>query len=160
MIWPFNKISSWKQAHVSGSLEVAADAAYVSRPKIEAALAGAVARGENLVLYGPSHQGKTVLLTRQIPSDAIVIECRPDFKRAQIYRVILSNLGYAVLVEKKRKGKASTTVKLSIGAFGGEANAEGGLEQTMQPVTVDLNLCVRRDWYFTISLKVPVPSDA
>lgn len=114
------------------------DTAYVSRPNLEAALAGFVARGENLVLYGPSHQGKTMLLNRQMPSDTVVIECRPDFKRAQIYRVIMSSVGYAVLVEKKRSGKASTTVKIGVGVFGGEANAEGGLEQTLQPVTVDL----------------------
>jgi hypothetical protein len=138
MVWPFNKISGRKGPRVSGSLQAPGDAAYVSRPNIEAALASAVARGENLALYGPSHQGKTMLLARQMPSDAVVIECRPDFKRAQIYRVILSSLGYAVLVEKKRSGKASATVKLGVGAFGGEANAEGGLEQTMQPVTVDL----------------------
>jgi hypothetical protein len=79
-----------------------------------------------------------MLLTRQMPSDTVVIECRPDFKRAQIYRVIMSSVGYAVLVEKKRSGKASTTVKIGVGVFGGEANAEGGLEQTLQPVTVDL----------------------
>ena len=114
------------------------DTAYVARPNLEAALAGFVARGENLVLYGPTHQGKTMLLTRQMPSDTVVIECRPDFKRAQIYRVIMSSLGYAVLVEKKKSGKASTTVKLGVGVFKGEANAEGGLEQTLQPVTVDL----------------------
>jgi hypothetical protein len=138
MIWPFNKISRWKSEHVSRPIVRAGGATYVSRANIEVPLAGAVARGESFVLYGPSHQGKTMLLSRFIPSDAIVIECRPDFKRAQIYRVILSSLGYAVLVEKKRSGKASTTVKFGVGAFGGKAGAEAGLEQTMQPVTVDL----------------------
>ena len=138
MNWPFKSISSKKRAHGGDPTEIVGDTAYVSRPSIEAALAAFVARGENLVLYGPSHQGKTMLLTRQMPSDTVVIECRPDFKRAQIYRVIMSSVGYAVLTEKKRSGKASTTVKVGVGVFGGEANAEGGLEQTLQPVTVDL----------------------
>lgn len=138
MMWPFNSTSRRKKAHVAGPQEIVGDTAYVARPNLEAALAGFIARGENLVLYGPTHQGKTMLLTRQMPSDTVVIECRPDFKRAQIYRVIMSSLGYAVLVEKKKSGKASTTVKLGVGVFKGEANAEGGLEQTLQPVTVDL----------------------
>jgi hypothetical protein len=138
MTWPFKSTSNKKKAYVAGPQEIQGDTAYVSRPNLETALAGFVARGENLVLYGPSHQGKTMLLNRQMPSDTVVIECRPDFKRAQIYRVIMSSVGYAVLVEKKKSGKASTTVKLGVGVFGGEANAEGGLEQTLQPVTVDL----------------------
>ena len=138
MVWPFRKTSSKPDAFPRGSTENVRDLTYVSRPGIEAPLATALARGDNLVLYGPSHQGKTMLLTRQLPGDSIFIECRPDFKRAQIYRVVLSSLGYAVLVEKKKSGKASTTVKLGIPTLGAEANAEGALEQTMQPVTVDL----------------------
>jgi hypothetical protein len=138
MNWLFKSNSGRKRAQSVAPREIVGNTAYVSRPDLEAALAGFVARGENLVLYGPSHQGKTMLLTRQMPSDTVVIECRPDFRRAQIYRVIMSSVGYAVLTEKKRSGKASTTVKLGVGVFGGEANAEGGLEQTLQPVTVDL----------------------
>src|ERR1017187_917170 len=116
MIWPFNTVPEKKRAQVAASREITGDSAYISRPTIEEALAGFVSRGENLALYGPSHQGKTLLLNRQMPSDTVVIECRPDFKRAQIYRVIMSSLGYAVLVEKKKSGKASTTVKLGVGA--------------------------------------------
>lgn len=138
--WPFRNVPlrSTSSAPAPRPLSAGRDASYVSRPRLEAALTTALAHGDNLVVYGPSHQGKTMLLTRCLPPDSIVIECRPDFGRAQIYRVILSSLGYAVLVEKKRSGKASATVKLGVGPFGGEANAEGGLEQTMQPVTVDL----------------------
>lgn len=91
------------------------------------------------MIYGPPHLGKTVLLTQQLgTADFIYIGCRPGFKRAQIYRVLLSSLGYALLVEKKRRGKASTTVKFGIGSIGVEAGAEGEMEQMMQSVTIDL----------------------
>ena len=66
---------------------------------------------ENLVLYDPARQGKTTLLSQQLKeTDSIYIECRPRFKRSHIYRIALASLGYAMLVEKKRRGKATTTV--------------------------------------------------
>lgn len=138
MIWPFSKISHKTGALARGSTDDAKDAFYVSRPRIEKAIADALAQGDNLVIYGPSHQGKTMLLTKLASADAIYIECRPGFKRAQIYRVALSSLGYAVLVEKKKRGKASTTIKLGVASTGAEAHAEGELEQVMQSVSVDL----------------------
>ena len=137
MIWPFRRKSSDTGSIPRSSRKVGA-AFYVSRPRVESALTQAVSHSNNVVVYGPSHQGKTMLLGQHMPKDAIVIECRPDFKRSQIYRVILSSLGYAVLVEKKRNTKATTTLKLGFHVVDAEVNAEGGLEQTMQPVTVDL----------------------
>ena len=139
MVWPFRKTARLPGPLGRGSTADPKDWFYVSRPRIEQAVAGALAQGDNLVIYGPSHQGKTLLLSRQFAAaDSIYIECRPDFKRTQIYRVALSSLGYAVLVEKTRRGKASTTVKLGLASVGAEASAEGELEQVMQSVTVDL----------------------
>lgn len=139
VIWPFRKILHSAGALTRGWSGEANDLFYVSRLRIEKAIAAALAQGDNLVIYGPAHQGKTMLLARQIAADdSIYIECRPGFKRTQIYRVLLSSLGYAVLVEKKKRGKASTTVKLGLASTGVEARAEGELEQVMQSVTVDL----------------------
>lgn len=143
MFWPFSKTRHLPSLFPSGDTNAGSVAAkapfYVARPHIEKAIANALARGDNLVVYGPSHQGKTLLLSHLLdPRDAIYIECRPDFKRTQIYRVALSSLGYAVLVEKKRRGKASATVKLGLASSGAEASAEGELEHVMQAVTVDL----------------------
>lgn len=139
MIWPFRKTSHRAGPLARGSTDDAKDSFYVSRPGIETAIADALAQGDNLVVYGPSHQGKTILLSRQLSAaGSVYIQCRPDFKRTQIYRVALSSLGYSVLVEKKRRGKASTTVKLGLSSTGVEASAEGELEQVLQSVTVDL----------------------
>lgn len=138
MIWPFRKISHKAGPLARSAANDAKDSFYVSRPRIEQAIADALVQGDNLVVYGPSHQGKTMLLTRQLDADSIYIECRPGFKRTQIYRVVLSSLGYAVLVEKKRRGKASTTVKFGLASTGVEASAEGEMEQVLQSVTVDL----------------------
>src|SRR5580765_1316705 len=75
------------------------DLSYVSRLRIEKVIAASLAQNDNLVIYGPPRQGKTTLLTRQLTGgNAVFIECRPGFKRTQIYRVVLSSLGYAVLV--------------------------------------------------------------
>ena len=143
MIWPFSKTlhlpSLFPSSAVDADSVAVKDPFYVARPHIEKSIANALARGDNLVVYGPSHQGKTLLLSHLLdPRNAIYIECRPDFKRTQIYRVALSSLGYAVLVEKKRRGKASATVKLGLASTGAEASAEGELEHVMQAVTVDL----------------------
>lgn len=139
MIWPFNKKPRRKNPPAIVSADDAADSFYVSRPRVEKVIADAWAQDKNLVIYGPSHQGKTMLLARHLSAtNSIYIECRPDFKRTQIYRVALSSLGYAVMVEKKRRGKASTTVKFGIASTGVEASAEGELEQVMQSITVDL----------------------
>jgi hypothetical protein len=138
-IWP--RRNNARKARFSPSARAfdGKDLTYVSRPRIEQDFDEAIAQGDNIVLYGPPHQGKTMLLNQHVTvDDSLYIECRPGFKRTQIYRVVLSNLGYAVLVEKKRRGKVSTTVKLSLASTGGEASAEGEVEQTLQAVTVDL----------------------
>jgi hypothetical protein len=137
MIWPFGKI--WQRQGARKRPTDDANGLYVSRPRIETAIAAALAHGDNLVIYGPPRQGKTMLLARQFTgADSIFIECRPSFKRTQIYRVALSSLGYSVLVEKRKRRKASTTVKLGVASVGVEAGADRDVEQLMQSVTVDL----------------------
>jgi hypothetical protein len=139
MFWPFRKFSHKTDSLARGSTADTADPFYVSRPRIEKAVSEALALGDNLVIYGPPHLGKTMLLNRELAAtDAIHLGCRPGFKRTQIYRVALSSLGYAFLVEKKRRGKASTTVKFGLGGTGVKAGAEGEMEQVMHPVSVDL----------------------
>lgn len=139
MIWPFRKMRHTASSLVRRATVEPLDPFYVSRPGIEEAITSVLRRGENLAIYGPPRQGKTTLLGRQLrPTDSVYIECRPGFKRTQIYRVALSSLGYAVLVQKKRRGKASTTVKLGLAGAGAEAGAEAESEQVLQSVTVDL----------------------
>lgn len=133
MFWPFRR--SVRPVSIASE----SDRSYVSRPALERAAADALAKGKNLVVYGPPQLGKTTLVTQQLAArDAIYVECRPGFKRTHIYRVILSSLGYALLVEKKKRGKASTTVKLGIEVIGASVAEEDEIEQVMQSVTVDL----------------------
>jgi hypothetical protein len=139
MNWPFRKKLHVADQLTRGSTNHLQDSFYFSRPQIEKPIIEALAQGDNLVIYGPSHQGKTTLLSRHLaPSDSIYIECRPGFKRTRIYRVALSSLGYSVMVEKTKRGKATTTVKFGVAWTGAEASAEGELEQTMQSITIDL----------------------
>lgn len=139
MMWPFRKKPQAKGLLTKGSTQDMKDPFYFARPQIEKLLTNALSQSNSLVIYGPSHQGKTTLLTRhRTPADSIYVECRPGFKRTQIYRVVLSSLGYAVLTEKTKRGKATTTVKFGVTALGGEASAEEELDQTMQAITIDL----------------------
>lgn len=117
----------------------ASDPLYVARPAIENAIGDALSHSESFVIYGPPHLGKTAVLNHHLAgAEAVHIECCPGFKRTQIYRVMLSGVGYAVLVKKSKKGKASTTVKFGLGAMGATGGAEGEVEQMMEAVTVDL----------------------
>lgn len=137
MHWPWS--NSQPVVGLSASRFGPADPLVVARPSVEAPLADAFRQRENIVVYGPPRQGKTTFLARALPAeDPIYIECRPGFKRAQIYRVLLAALGYAIVVTKKRRGKATATVKLGLLGVGVEAGAEGEVEQEAQAVTVDL----------------------
>jgi len=139
MVWPFRRKAHRGGPHTRGAAYESQDPDYVARPQIEKSIIDALAQSQNLMIYGPSRQGKTLLLTRLLgPADSIIIECRPGFKRTQIYRVALSALGYSLLVKKRRRGKAKTTVGFGIATMGAGASAEGEVEQTMQSINVDL----------------------
>jgi hypothetical protein len=140
MRWPFRKSllarSPGKESRPKTKLP---DAFYVSRPILEHDVSSALKRGEHLVIYGPPRQGKTRLLMRHhLDAEPIYIECRPGFKRTQIYRVALSSIGYSVLVERKKGGKASANVKLGLMSSGIQASAGRDLEEVTQTITVDL----------------------
>lgn len=112
---------------------------YFARDDYESAIRNHVARHHNVVLYGPARQGKTLLLSRCIPvQTSIYIECRPDFKRTHLYRLILSSLGYSISTEKKRSQKGSATIKF--GLFGSKMGGEVDVEQekTLQEINIDL----------------------
>ena len=98
MAWPLRTKSSTEVEFVIGRTIRSDDLLYYPRPAIEHALKFGMTHSPNVVLYGPSHQGKTTLLARHLaPADSIIIECRPDFKRMQIYRVILATGGSETL---------------------------------------------------------------
>lgn len=112
---------------------------YFPRAPLEAEVRKRLARHDSLVLYGPARQGKTMLLAACLPiRDCIYIECRPDFKRPHIYRLILASLGYSITTGGKRSRKADYSIKL--GVLG--TNMEGGVdlaqERTLQEINVDL----------------------
>jgi hypothetical protein len=136
----------WKLFHVTRSLTKLApppapelDQCYFPRLNVEPEVKKRLARRDNFVLYGPARQGKTMLLSACLPiRDSIYIECRPDFKRPHLYRLILASLGYSISTEKKRKQKAD--YKIKFGLLGTNMGAGVDLEQerTLQEINVDL----------------------
>jgi hypothetical protein len=138
MIWnPFRTLP----AVIETATAVAADndRLYFARQTCETALEYSLARRDNIVLYGPARQGKTTLLGECLAlRDCIYIECRPDFKRPHLYRLILSSLGYSVSIEKKKRQKAQYSVKF--GLFGTNMNAgiDADSERTLQEINIDL----------------------
>jgi hypothetical protein len=112
---------------------------YFLRGNFEATLKEHIERHHNIVLYGPARQGKTLLLSRCMDvSASIYVECRPDFKRTHVYRLILSSLGYSVTMTKKRKEKGGASVKFKL--FGAGVGGDVGLEQesSAQEINIDL----------------------
>jgi hypothetical protein len=116
-----------------------ADPTRIERGSYLKELTDRLEKHRSVVLYGPPGQGKTLLVNRILEqADTIYIECRPKFRRTQIYRLILSSIGYGITIEKKKKTKK--TYKLSLGisknSLSGDLDAE--LETRAEPVSVDL----------------------
>lgn len=100
----------------------------------------ALSERANIALFGPPQCGKSTLLLGTLGErDRIYIECSPDFKRPHIYRLILSALGYAISVGKKKKSGFS--IKASFAMLGAKVApaADASVETSFQDITVDLS---------------------
>src|SRR5215469_17634673 len=112
MAW--NPFSDRKPAPLETGLQEISSI-YYSRPECENALKDGLSKQETIAIYGPARQGKTMLLGKFLPPHKnLYVECRPGFKRSHIYRLILSHLGYSIVLEGKKKRSAKANVKFNI----------------------------------------------
>jgi hypothetical protein len=115
------------------------DELYCPRPLLERQICSVLAAHRSLVIYGPPRQGKTTVLNRCLEQYvAIQIDCQPDLKRSQIYRMILSSIGYSVALSTKRRGKANATIKFDLLGSQATLGADGEVERVAQAISVDL----------------------
>ncbi len=134
MRWPWRSTKT-----VASEAQSIAASRFVDRRNYNAELRERLERRESIVIFGPPRQGKTTLVARHLNSDnSIYVECQPGFKRTQIYRLILSNLGYAITLESKSRRKGSCNI--DIGLFGNKFTgaAEGEMEKNWQQINIDL----------------------
>lgn len=111
---------------------------YVERKSADDVLVNNLARGQHLVIYGSSKQGKTSLIKHCLnPDDCIVVHCSNKWTLDNVHEAILKKAGFELTVSttKATSGKQKILAKIKGGIFGigGEAGVEE--EQANQHTT-------------------------
>lgn len=108
---------------------------YVQREKVEKRFSSALNSRKQIVVYGASKQGKTVLVKNHFPyEENIVINMNPQTQLTDIYQSILRQAKIPLLISytegtgKKSKGSAKARIKCAI-AFFGSASASASVEE-------------------------------
>lgn len=102
---------------------------YVERKSADDVFVGNLARGQHLVIYGSSKQGKTSLRKHCLDSnDYIVAHCSNKWTLDHLHEAILKQAGFELTVSttKATSGKQKIFAKIKAGIFG--AGVEGGAE--------------------------------
>ena len=102
---------------------------YVERATADRVLVDNLARGQHLVIYGSSKQGKTSLRKHCLKEDEyIVVHCSNKWELDDLHEAILKHAGFELTVSKTvaTSGKQKILAKIKAGIWG--ANAEGGAE--------------------------------
>jgi Cdc6-like AAA superfamily ATPase len=112
----------------------------IIRPKVEQRINDAIRSNNNIVMYGPPGQGKTYLVSNLKTERRIInIDCSRSIDQKEIYRIILSNVGYTVNVEQKRKKSASAKLSFKIFGAGADGGVDGSTETLTRELTADLS---------------------
>ncbi len=70
---------------------------HVSRPEVDNSMKRALVGKKQIVIYGPSGQGKTTLLKDHVEEKSrIVVQCLPAMGLRDIYRTVLEKLGVRI----------------------------------------------------------------
>lgn len=134
----------WFQSHRPKLLESRAGTEpdenfYVARPNISSAVEDLLDRRLSFCLYGAPGQGKTQFLYTILKDrKVILIECQSKLKRPQIYRIILSRVGYSVEIGQKRQATINADGGISIFETGFKTKKSNFTERSTTSVTVDL----------------------
>lgn len=102
---------------------------YVVRESADGQLIQSLARGEHLVIFGSSKQGKTCLRKRNINEGKVVaVNCSNKWQLADLHSAILKQAGFELTqsTSKATTGKAKILAKISAKLFG--SGADGGIE--------------------------------
>jgi len=118
---------------------------YVVRESADGQLIQSLARGEHLVIFGSSKQGKTCLRKRNISDGKVVaVNCSNKWQLADLHSAILKQAGFELTqsTSKATTGKAKIFAKISAKLFG--SGTDGGIEgehtSSSQKTTTPLEL--------------------
>lgn len=124
---------------------------YVYRESVDGALERALRQDKHIVIHGTSKQGKTCLRKRVLENKKpVVVQCLSERTLEDLYSLLLKEVGYEILTEKKNlvSGgiKVSLRAKVAMHIFGKGVDAEGGVsadgsavaEQIHKPIDIDL----------------------
>ncbi len=127
---------------------------YVERQDVDTRFESGVLSDKQVIVYGSSKQGKTSLVSKQLPyEDHILVSLTPKTTVLDMYHTILAKAGVRIITgaTERRSSEASlsigSTVKAIVPFFGsGEATAKGGVkggsatEQKFDEVPINLEL--------------------
>mgnify|MGYP002743699731 FL=1 len=124
---------------------------YVYRESVDGALERALRQNKHIVIHGTSKQGKTCLRKRVLENkNPVVVQCLNERTLEDLYSLLLKEVGYEVLAEKKNSVsggiKVSLRAKVAMHLFGKGVDAEGGVsadgsagvDQIHKPIDIDL----------------------
>jgi hypothetical protein len=94
---------------------------YVTRPDVDDRFIDEITRDQHIVIYGSSKQGKSSLLRTVLnEDDYVAIQCAIDWDKEAVYRVLLKEIGIAVV-------QTETDHKSGTRELSAEVKAEGGV---------------------------------
>lgn len=90
---------------------------YVARENVDDRLRDYLDRGQHVVVYGSSKQGKTCLRKHCIPDDdQIVVQCSNQWDVADVHAAILKRAGYEVTLSEKRTVSGTRKIRARVSA--------------------------------------------
>ncbi|MCK8066573.1 hypothetical protein [Cobetia sp. 1CM21F] len=111
---------------------------YVERESADNVLIDNLSRGQHLVIYGSSKQGKTSLRKHCLnPDDYIVVHCSNKWNLDDVHEAILKQAGYELTVStmKATSGKQKILAKMKAGILGAMAEAGAESERSSEEST-------------------------
>lgn len=118
---------------------------YVTRGKVDQKLREDLNRGQHVIIYGSSKQGKTCLRKNCIDEgDHITVQCSNNWGLSDIHTAILKRAGYEITLSEKKTLSGTQKIKARIGAsimsIGADVSGEDITTETREEETRELEL--------------------
>lgn len=108
---------------------------YLPRPRIDQDFLSFIAQGRHVVVYGGSSQGKSSLIRKHFSRDAIIeVQCGPEMKRFDLYRLLLREAGVYVSLGRKKKRMKGVSAEVTL------YREDSGTESEVAEQTISIDL--------------------